>query len=224
MGGKRHKGISMNRAKKKFCLLVPAVEEPEEPEEPEEVEEPAQQPGVGPSKKTEPEPAPEPEPEHPPDTRSGTLAVVSKLHARVLDAKLKYLKVRRRWERKKHYLFDEKHSLLRHKSEVKRDEARLAQTETPSSWMQGCTGSRARPAGAAGGRSTCCASAISRTQAIPCSQASVSAPSIQVVCDACIGASQLQTVAWGGSQLWKEWNDDHFGLVIAYGLEYSDRL
>ena len=156
MGGKRHKGIGMNRAKKKFCLLVPAVEEPEEPKEPEEVEEPAQQPGVGPSQKYEPEPAPEPEPEHPPDTRSGTLAVVSKLHARVLDAKLRYLKVRRRWERKKHYLFDEKHSLWRHESEVKRDEARLAQTDTElMEGRQGCTGSSARPAGAAVGRTTC---------------------------------------------------------------------
>ena len=48
MGGKRHKGIGMNRAKKNMVLLVPAIEDPEEPEEPEEVEEPAQQPGVGP--------------------------------------------------------------------------------------------------------------------------------------------------------------------------------
>ena len=85
------------------------------------------------SKNIAPEPAPEPEPEHLPDTLPdtcyGVLAVVSKMHARVLDAKLRYLKVRRRWERKKHYLFDEKHSLWRHESEVKRDEARLALTD-----------------------------------------------------------------------------------------------
>ena len=71
MGGKRHKGIGMNRAKKKKSSpLVPAAEVISEGEESDTEPEPESEPEPDPEREPEPEPEPELEPEPTPTEAS----------------------------------------------------------------------------------------------------------------------------------------------------------
>ena len=130
--------------------------------------------------------------------------------------------MRRRWERKKHYLFDEKHSLWRHESEVKRDEARLAQTdhelmEARLYWVK-CQASWR------GWRSYYMLS--ERYFANPGDPVlkGFFERAIDRLCVTRLWDLPSYKLWPGVGHNWKAWNAEHFGLAIAYGLEYSDRL
>ena len=130
MGGKRHKGVGYNRAKKKKpSPLVPAaevtseVEESESEQEPEPEPEPEPQPALAPA----PEPAPQPV------TSSGGDHFQRHLpwaRSRMLAAKKEYEKAERRWERNFRTYFNyDKYSPYNSQSVVARIKERLQRAD-----------------------------------------------------------------------------------------------
>ena len=128
MGGKRQKGIGMNKARKKkvsFAIAVPELPESDGDDDAGEDDDPPPPPAPKPT----PAPEPNPTPSASSDLPAGSefQSVLEDAHARSIKAKKNYDKIKRCWQRKMSYINgrEDAHSHWRSDSEVRRDIERL---------------------------------------------------------------------------------------------------
>ena len=216
MGGKRHKGVGYNRARKtKVSPLVTVPNEPEiedDDEDEEECSPPAAEHSV--------QPAPESLPI--PELDSQLLAAVDIFHCRMSEAKKALLKVKRRWKRRLPYILDhEKYNLWRYESVVQREQLRLAEIDyelcqAKSKWL------------------TCC-KRWSRRRSYYLLRIRHRENPKDIVLEAFylraldrvrepVPVSPLIDMWPGHGHNFFEHTAEHFGLAIAYGVEWSEAL